>query len=138
MGDDVAKKTAETARLYFEGVPGERPYDLWRSFDRGLARDLSLFITGRMYAREVLPHPVRQLVTVAALTVLERTEELELHLHAGLNVGCQPRELAETIFQTGVYGGVPAMNRGLKALRRVLEARGQWPLEPEPGAGGAP
>ncbi len=129
MSDDVVKKTAETAKLYFEGVTGERPYELWRSFDKGLAKDLSLFITGQMYSREVIPHPVRQMVTVSALTVLERTEELELHLHAGLNVGCTPRELAEAIFQSAVYGGVPAMNQGLKALRRVLEARGLWPLE---------
>lgn len=128
MSEDVAKKTADTARLYFDGAPGERPYELWRAFDKGLARDLSLFITGQMYAREVLPHPARQLVTVAALTVLEKTEELELHLHAALNVGCEPRQLAEAIFQTAVYGGVPAMNQGLKSLRTVLEARGQWPL----------
>lgn len=128
MSDDLAKKTAETAKLYFADVPGERPYELWRSFDKGMARDLSLFITGQMYAREVIPHPVRQMVTVATLTVLERREELELHLHAALNVGCAPRELAEVIFQTAVYGGVPAMNQGLKALRRVLEERGMWPM----------
>ncbi len=128
MSDELVKKTAETAQLYFDGVTGERPYELWRSFDKGLAKDLSLFITGQMYARGVLAHPVRQLVTVAALTVLERTEELKLHLHAGLNVGCSPRELAEAIFQTAVYGGVPAMNQGLKALRDVLEDRGLWPL----------
>ena len=129
MSDVVKKKTAETAKLYFDGVTGERPYELWQSFDKGLARDLSLFITGQMYAREVIPHPVRQMVTVAALTVLEKGEELELHLHAALNVGCEPRQLAEVIFQTAVYGGVPAMNQGLKALRRVLEARGEWPLK---------
>lgn len=128
MSEDVVRKTAETAKLYFEGVEGERPYELWRAFDKNLARDLSLFITGQMYAREVLPHPVRQMVTVAALTVLEKTEELELHLQAALNVGCSPRQLAEVIFQTAVYGGVPAMNQGLKALRRVLEARGLWPM----------
>jgi acetyltransferase-like isoleucine patch superfamily enzyme len=27
-----------------------------------------------------------------------------------------------------VYGGVPAMNGGLKVLRKVLEARGLWPI----------
>ncbi|GAB6063605.1 carboxymuconolactone decarboxylase family protein [Deferrisoma palaeochoriense] len=131
MSDEIVKKTAETAKLYFEGVEGERPYELWKTFDKGLARDLSLFITGQMYAREKIPHKVRQMVTVAALTVLEKTEELELHLHAGLNVGCTPRELAEVIFQTAVYGGVPAMNQGLKALRRVLQARGLWPIPDE-------
>ena len=131
MSDDVIKKTAETAALYFKGVSAEKPYDLWKSFDRGLARDLSMFITGQMYAREVLPHPVRQMVAVASLTVLEKTEELELHLQAALNVGCKPRELAEVIFQTAVYGGVPAMNQGLQTLRKVLQEQGLWPIPDE-------
>ena len=128
MSDDVLKKTTETAALYFKDVSGEKPYELWKSFDRGMARDLSMFITGQMYAREVLPHPVRQMVAVATLTVLEKTEELELHLQAAINVGCKPRELAEVIFQTSVYGGVPAMNQGLKVLRKVLDDQGLWPL----------
>ena len=131
MSKEVSKKTAETAALYFEGVSAEKPYELWKSFDRGLAKELSLFITGQMYAREVLPHPTRQMVAVAALTVLEKNEELELHLQAALNVGCKPRELAEVIFQTAVYGGVPAMNQGLKVLRKVLEDQGLWPLSDE-------
>jgi 4-carboxymuconolactone decarboxylase len=128
MSDDVLRKTSETAALYFKDVSGEKPYELWKSFDRGMARDLSMFITGQMYAREVLPHPVRQMVAVATLTVLEKTDELELHLQAAINVGCKPRELAEVIFQTAVYGGVPAMNQGLKVLRKVLDAQGLWPL----------
>ena len=131
MSDDIARKTAETAKLYFEGVSGEKPYDLWKSFDRGLARDLSMFITGQMYARQVVPHTVRQMVAVATLTVLEKSEELELHLQAALNVGCKPRELAEVIFQTAVYGGVPAMNQGLKVLRKVLQEQGMWPISDE-------
>jgi 4-carboxymuconolactone decarboxylase len=128
---EVIEKTRRTAELYFEGVTEERPYDLWQAFDKGLARDLSLFITGRMYARERIPHPTRQLVTVAALTVLSRPEELRLHIHAALNVGCRPREIAETIFQTAVYGGVPATNTALKVLKSVLEDKGLWPLADE-------
>ena len=68
MGKELAEKTKRTAALYFEGVEDEKPYALWKAFDPELARDLSLFITGKMYAREKLPHPTRQLVTVAALT----------------------------------------------------------------------
>lgn len=128
MSDEIIRKTAETAQLYFKGVAAEKPYELWKSFDRGLARDLSMFITGQMYAREVIPHPTRQMVAVAALTVLEKSAELELHLRAALNVGCRPRELAEVIFQTAVYGGVPAMNQGLLVLRKVLQEQGLWPI----------
>jgi 4-carboxymuconolactone decarboxylase len=129
MDDRIADKTRETANLYFKGVADEKPFDLWRAFDKGLAKELSLFITGRMYAREVIPHPTRQLVAISALTVLSRREELRLHIQAALNVGCTPREIAETIFQTLVYGGVPAANAALLTLRGVLEERGLWPIE---------
>ncbi len=129
MSDELKKKTAQTAALYFEGVTGEVPYKLWSQFDRGLAKEFSLFITGRMYSREVIDHPSRQLVAVAALTALGKTDELKLHLHAGLNVGIEPRHLAEAIFQTGVYAGVPAMNDGLKTLRTLLKELDRWPIE---------
>ncbi|MGD8251437.1 MAG: carboxymuconolactone decarboxylase family protein [Desulfobacterales bacterium] len=129
MTDDTADKTRKTAALYFKGVTGEKPFDLWRAFDKDLAKDLSLFVTGCMYAREKIPHTTRQLVTVAALTALGHTEELKLHIHAAFNVGCAPEEIAEAIFQTAVYAGVPAMNNGLKALRAVLQENGIWAAE---------
>ncbi|MBI5571985.1 MAG: carboxymuconolactone decarboxylase family protein [Desulfomonile tiedjei] len=128
MDEDLKSKTERTAKLYFGDYTEERPFDLWRSFDKGLARDFSLFITGQVYAREKIPHPTRQLVTVAALTVLGRTEELKLHIYAALNVGCNPREVAEVIFQCGIYGGMPIVNQALKVLREVLQEKGRWPL----------
>lgn len=123
MSDDIKQKTAETAKAYFEGYPWDRPYDLWRSFDPGLAKDLSLFITGQMYARQRIPHSTRQLAAVAALTALERTEELRLHIWAALNVGCPAQDVAEVIFQTGIYAGMPVVNQALKVLREVLDER---------------
>lgn len=128
MSKTIVEKTKETAALYFKDVSGERPFELWKAFDKDLAKDLSLFITGQMYAREKIPHQTRQLVTVAALTVLSRPDELNLHIQAALNVGCTPEEIAEVIFQTAVYGGVPATNAALKELRTVLTERGLWPL----------
>ena len=127
--DDLKEKTQKTAELYFKGVAGERPFDLWRSFDKELAKEISMFYTGKLYAREKVPHRTRQLVTVAALTVLERTEELKLHLHAALNVGCTPREVAEVIFQMATYGGVPVVNSALKAFRTVLQEKSLWPMK---------
>lgn len=131
MSEELKEKTQKTAELYFKDAPGERPYDLWRSFDKELAKEISLFYTGKLYAREKIPHPLRQLVTVAALTVLERTEELKLHLHAALNVGCSPQEITEVIFQMATYGGVPVVNSALKVFRTVLQERGLWPIKKE-------
>ena len=128
MKNEIAEKTKKTAALYFNNVKDERPYDLWKAFDKDLAKDLSLFVTGQIYAREKIPHKTRQLITIASLTVLSRLDELKLHIQAALNVGCTPDEIAEVIFQTFVYGGMPATNSALKTLKSVLEENGMWPL----------
>ncbi len=128
MSSDVKEKTKQTAALYFKDVEGEKPFDLWRAFDKDLGKDLSLFITGQMYARNKIPHKTRQLTSIAVLTVLNRPEELRLHILAGLNVGCTPEEIAEVIFQTFTYGGIPTVNMALKVLRTILEEKGMWPI----------
>ncbi len=47
MEDQKTKeKTQETAeKLFSGGAKLDRPYSLWREFDRGLANDFSRFIT---------------------------------------------------------------------------------------------
>lgn len=129
MSPDVKAKTKEIAELYFSGVDEEKPFDLWRSFDPELAKELSLFITGRMYGHEKIDHLTRQLITVAVLTAMGRSDELKLHIQAALNVGCGPDKLAEVIFQTFTYAGMPTVNSALKVLRAVLQERGLWPIE---------
>jgi len=128
---ELVEKTKRTAELYFSGLPGERPFELWRSFDKDLARDLSLHITGALYAREKIPHRTRQLVAVAGLTALEKIDELRMHIWAALNVGCTKEEIAEVIFQMSTYAGMPAVNSALRAFKEVLELREQA------GSGGA-
>ena len=129
MSKSISKKTRDTAALYFKDAANDKPYDLWRAFDKDIAKDLSMFITGQMYAREKIPHTTRQLITVAALTALSKPDELHLHIQAALNVGCKPKEISEVIFQTAVYAGVPATNTALKVLKAVLEEKGLWPLD---------
>jgi 4-carboxymuconolactone decarboxylase len=124
----VLEKTKKTAGLYMKDIKDDKPYDLWKAFDKDMAKDLSLFITGQMYAREKIPHKTRQLITIAALTVLSRIDELRLHIQIALNVGCSPEEMAEVIFQTFVYGGMPATNAALKTLKSVLEEKKLWPI----------
>ncbi len=121
---ELVEKTGKTANLYFSSVKNEeKPYNLWREFDKDLARDMSLYITGTMYSREKIPHQTRQLVTVAALTSLSKPEELKLHVHAAFNVGCSKEEIAEVMFQTSIYAGVPACNTALSVLKTVIKER---------------
>jgi len=43
--DDLKEKTAKIARLFFPSVKDERPFDLRRSFEKDLAKDISIFVT---------------------------------------------------------------------------------------------
>lgn len=124
---ELTRETAAT--LFGPSVKGKGAYALWRQFDPELARELSLFFTGRLYSRQVLSHKQRELCAVAALTVRHYEEELAKHVNAALNVGASKEEVAEVIFQMTTYGGVPCMVQGLKTLKGALQKRGDWPEE---------
>ena len=130
MTDKIDLKTQETAkRLFGCGIKMDPPYRMWKAFDRELANDFSRFITGNLYSRTVLTAQDRQMVACAVLAATRSGEELKLHLNAALNVGCNPRKLAEIFFQVGTYAGMPAVNEALAAYREVLEERGEWPIK---------
>jgi len=130
VDDELKKKTQETAsRLFGKGIKMDPPYLTWKEFDKSLANDFSLFITGKLYSRTVLTLPERQMVACAMLAALRATDELRLHVNAALNVGCDPRKLAEIFFQLAPYGGMPAVNEALHVYRDVLKERGEWPIK---------
>lgn len=128
--EELKKRTRETAgKLFGSGIKMDPPYKTWRVFDRELANDLSMHITGNLYSREVLTLPERQMAACAMLAALRATDELKLHINGALNVGCDPRKLAEIFFQLSTYAGMPAVNEALSAYREVLEERGEWPID---------
>ena len=126
----LKKKTQETAKkLFGKGIKMDPPYLMWKEFDKDLANDFSSFITGNLYSRSVLTLPERQMVACAMLAAIRATDELKLHVNAALNVGCDPKKLAEVFFQVATYAGMPAVNEALAVYRDVLKERGQWPIE---------
>ena len=138
MSDDADLKdlTRRTARRLFHSLPaGSVGYEMWRRFDKTLARELSMFFTGRLYSREVISQQQRELCAVASLTVLHRPHELHAHIHAALNVGATRQHVAEVIFQQVTYGGMPVVVDALDVYARVLGERGEpFPGETEPAA----
>jgi len=126
----LRERTRDTAARLFHTLRGGVGYDLWKRFDRELARELSLFFTGRLYSREVISQRERELCAVASLTVLNRGPELRAHIHAALNVGATRREVGEVIFQQVTYGGMPVVVEALRIYAEVLAERGEpFPAE---------
>ncbi len=127
--EEIKKRTRETAnRLFGKGIKIDPPYLIWREFDKDLANDFSKFITGNLYSRTVLTLPERQMIACAMLAAVRARDELRLHVNAALNVGCDPKKLAEVFFQVATYAGMPAVNEALEVYREVLKERGEWPI----------
>ena len=129
MDQALRDTTQKTARMLFHTLKGGTGFETWKQFDKELARELSMFFTGKLYSREVISQKQRELCAVASLTVLHRPKELGIHIQAALNVGATRQEVAEVIFQQATYGGMPVVVDALEVYGKVLTERG----EPFPG-----
>jgi 4-carboxymuconolactone decarboxylase len=126
MDDALKERTKKTAHMLFHTLKGGVGFETWKKFDKELARELSLFFTGKLYSREVISQKQRELCALASLTVLNRRNEIRAHIHAALNVGATRQEVAEVIFQQVTYGGMPVVVEALEVFKEVLEERGEW------------
>ena len=81
------------------------------------------FPYGELYTRNILDDRVRELCTVAALTVQGfSTPQLKLHIEAAINCGATKEEVVEIITQMIAYCGFPAATNALLAANDVFEA----------------
>lgn len=94
---------------------------------------------GGMYRRGILDERTRTLVVVAQFVILDEIEQLAQHIRTALK-HATPREVLETIFQTGVYIGYPKVVKATRVFREIITAAGrldeikntQLPLEGPP------
>lgn len=86
-----------------------------------LARCLVEFPFGDIYTRPGLDLKTREMLTVAALTVLGYPQaELKDHIRGALNVGCTSDEILEIVLQMAVYAGFPAALEAVKTAASVF------------------
>ena len=51
---ELRETTKRTAAMLFHTVKGGTGFETWKKFDKQLARELSMFFTGKLYGREVI------------------------------------------------------------------------------------
>ncbi len=79
---------------------------------------------GEVWARPQLSRRDRSLVVISALTALNQTHELEIHIGAALNHGLTRTEVEEVMITMVAYGGFPRAIDGFNLARKVFHARG--------------
>ncbi|AOZ69757.1 hypothetical protein LPB142_10865 [Rhodobacter xanthinilyticus] len=120
----MMEQGAEMARLFNPALESFNPAAFEKLFPT-MSKDMMEIWFGKTFNREGLDARTRLLVTIAALTVLgaQADAQLRLTIRHALEAGATQREIAETIFQMSMFGGVPAMTRALEIARSVFDEK---------------
>jgi 4-carboxymuconolactone decarboxylase len=87
---------------------------------------ITRYAWGEVWSRPGLSRAERSMITLTALIVLGKEEELAMHVRAALRNGLTPEQIREVLLNAAIYAGVPAANRAFAVAQRVLaEAPGE-------------
>lgn len=75
---------------------------------------------GAVWGREELPRKTRSMLTLAMIAVLNRPNELRMHVKAALTNGVTRAEIREIFLQVAIYGGVPAAVDSYRIAREAF------------------
>jgi 4-carboxymuconolactone decarboxylase len=92
--------------------------------DPELMEILRGFIFGDIFGTGVLDDRARELITVTVLACLQSLPQLTSHTAAALNVGVQPVEIREAIYQLAPFLGFPRTLNAVATINDVFQARG--------------
>ncbi|MCU7826970.1 carboxymuconolactone decarboxylase family protein [Kitasatospora sp. DSM 101779] len=131
--------TARTRQARFErgmevlsridGEAGERVVAALSDVSPEMAHQIAAWGFGEIYSRPALPPRDRQLVTLGMLTALGGCEpQVEVHVHAALNVGLTPQQIVEALLHAAAYCGFPKAINATLAAKRVFAERGLLPV----------
>lgn len=77
-------------------------------FTKPLQDLVTEYCWGAVWGREELPRKTRSMLNLAMIAVLNRPNELRMHVEAALTNGVSREEIREIFLQVAIYGGVPA------------------------------
>ncbi len=115
LGQDMAKSINPALESFsLKGIEG-----LWPTMP---AEVMEAFL-GKTFNPEGLDSKTRLLLTLSGLTILGASAEPQIRLtvrHARA-AGATKQEIAETIAQSGLFGGIPAMTKAMEIATAVME-----------------
>ena len=112
MNDEQRRKT--TARI-------AKPLPLPKEIESDFASFTADTVMEGLWRRPGLAPRERSLITIAALTALDRPHELQIHIGMGLNNGLSRNEGCEVIMHMAGYGGWPVAVEGMRTAKQVFE-----------------
>ena len=104
-----------------------RSIDAIRSVTREITPQMADFtvkhVYGEVWQRPGLSKRDRSLITIAALMVMGRGEQLSHHMGLGLDNGVTKDEISELIFHLAFYGGWPTASDAVFVAKEVFDSK---------------
>jgi 4-carboxymuconolactone decarboxylase len=112
----INEKAVQIGEELFGKDRVHRFLDMLDNADKEFSQLFKQFAYAGMYGRSVLDQKIRELCSIAALTVLGKVNQLESHIIAAHKMGASRKEIQEVILQMSLYGGFPVAIEGLQVL----------------------
>jgi 4-carboxymuconolactone decarboxylase len=100
----------------------QRSLDNVTEFSRPIQELVTEYCWGAVWTREGLDRRSRSLINLAMLTVLNRHQELAVHVKGAVANGVTKAEIQEVLLQTAIYAGVPAALESFRIAEETLSA----------------
>lgn len=121
-GPDMSERQAHAEATY-ERLFGPRDTTASDN-DPELMEILRRFIFGDVFDTGVLDDRTRELITVTVLACLQTLPQLKSHVAAALNVGAQPIEIREAVYQLAPFIGFPRTLNAIATMNEVFGSKG--------------
>ena len=92
------------------------------SFNMPMQELVTEYCWGAVWGREDLSRKTRSMLNLAMISILNRPNELKLHINGALRNGVTKEEIREIFLQVAIYGGVPAAVDSFRIAREVFDA----------------
>jgi 4-carboxymuconolactone decarboxylase len=119
--DRLARALETAAKLFPPGAPGSPRFKYPAEIEADWNRFSLSTVFGDVWSRPGLELKQRAMLAIAALTALNRPEQLRAYITAGLNTGLTRSEVCEIILQMAVYAGFPAAIQGFAVANEVFQ-----------------
>jgi 4-carboxymuconolactone decarboxylase len=89
-------------------------------FNKPFQELVTEYCWGAVWGREELPRKTRSMLNLAMLSILNRPNELRVHIKGALTNGVTRSEIREVLMQVAIYAGVPAGVDSFRVAREVF------------------
>jgi 4-carboxymuconolactone decarboxylase len=120
MNDDLFDRGLAIRKAVLGAEFGEKSLASADEFTMPLQELVTEYCWGAVWGREELPKRIRSMLNIAMLSVLNRPNELKVHVAGALRNGVSKTEIREVLLQVAIYAGVPCSVDSFRVARESI------------------